>query len=107
MYQPYSMGETAENVAEKYGIDRVSQDEFALQSQHRYGKAHGAGLFKDEIVPVAVPAEKGDPLLVDTDEHPRPETKIADLQKLKPAFKEGGSVTPGIPPVSMTVRRHC
>jgi 3-oxoadipyl-CoA thiolase len=94
-YHPFSMGETAENVAEKYKIERVRQDEFALSSQHKYGKAKSAGAFKDEIVPVLVPQKKGDALSVDTDEHPRPETKIEDLQKLKAAFRDGGSVTAG------------
>jgi 3-oxoadipyl-CoA thiolase len=95
LHHPYSMGETAENVAERYKVDRASQDEFALGSQQKYGKAQTAQKFKDEIVPVALPQKKGAPLVVDTDEHPRPQTTLADLQKLKPAFREGGSVTAG------------
>lgn len=95
LYQPYSMGETAENVAEKYKIDRASQDEFALMSQHRYGEALAAGRFKDEIVPVQIPQKKGDPIVFSKDEHPRAETKAEDLAKLKPAFRQGGSVTAG------------
>lgn len=95
MHHPYSMGETAENVAEKYKIDRKRQDEFAVSSQQKYGKAHAAGVFKEEIVPVSVPQRKGDPKIVNTDEHPRPETTMADLERLKPAFREGGTVTAG------------
>jgi 3-oxoadipyl-CoA thiolase len=95
MYHPYSMGETAENVAEKYKISRRAQDEFAVESQHRYKRALEAGLFKDEIVPVKVPKRKGEFEVVDRDEHPRPETTLADLERLKPAFREGGTVTAG------------
>ena len=95
MHHPYSMGETAENVAEKYKISREDQDAFALSSQHKYKAAHEAGKFNDEIVPVSIPRKKGDPELVKVDEHPRPDTTLADLQKLKPAFREGGSVTAG------------
>lgn len=95
MHHPYSMGETAENVAEKYKVSRERQDEFALSSQHKYGKARDTGIFKEEIAPVSIAQKKGDPKVVDTDEHPRPETTIADLQKLKAAFREGGSVTAG------------
>lgn len=95
MHHPYSMGETAENVAQKYKVARERQDEFALSSQQKYGKAFAAGVFNEEIIPVTIPQKKGDPKVVNTDEHPRPETTIADLQRLKPAFREGGSVTAG------------
>jgi 3-oxoadipyl-CoA thiolase len=95
LHHPYSMGETAENVAEKYKVDRASQDSFALQSQQRYGRALAEDLFRDEIVPVPVPQKKGDPVMFERDEHPRPETKPEDLAKLKPAFRAGGSVTAG------------
>jgi 3-oxoadipyl-CoA thiolase len=95
MYYPYTMGETAENVAEQTKISREAQDEFALESQRRAGVAIAAGKFKDEIVPVKVPQRKGEPLIVDTDEHPRPETTLAQLAKLKPAFRKDGSVTAG------------
>jgi 3-oxoadipyl-CoA thiolase len=97
LYHPYSMGETAENVAQKYNISRQSQDEYALDSQQRYKKAAEFGLFKDEILPVPLPAKKKGAAVefMSQDEHPRPDTTIADLQKLKPAFKEGGSVTAG------------
>lgn len=95
MYHPFSMGETAENVAEKYKVTRERQDEFALSSQQKYGKAKENGIFAEEIMPVVIPQKKGDPKVVDTDEHARPDTVLADLQKLKPAFREGGSVTAG------------
>ncbi len=97
MHYPYSMGETAENVAERYQISRSDQDEFALSSQKKYFAAYQAGLFKQEIVPVELPPAKKakEPQIVDTDEHPRPDTTLADLAKLKPAFREGGSVTAG------------
>ncbi len=97
MHNPFSMGETAENVAEKYKVSREDQDQFALSSQHKYKEAHEKGLFKDEIVGVPLPPKKGskEPEIVFQDEHPRPETTIADLTKLKPAFREGGSVTAG------------
>ena len=83
---PYSMGETAENVARRYGVTRADQDAFALESQRRAAAAIAAGRFRDEIVPVTVPARKGPPLLVDRDEHPRPDTTLEALAKLKPAF---------------------
>lgn len=98
LHHPYSMGETAENVAEKCKITRAEQDEFAIRSQKNYGIARDKGLFKDEIIPVEVTVKKGrkkSTELVDTDEHPRPETTLEDLSKLKAAFREGGSVTAG------------
>jgi 3-oxoadipyl-CoA thiolase len=95
MYHPYSMGETAENVAEKHNISRQDQDAFALQSQKRYKEAFDAGRFADEIVPVPVPQKKGEPVMFACDEHPRPDTQMTDLSKLKPAFREGGTVTAG------------
>jgi 3-oxoadipyl-CoA thiolase len=94
-HHPYSMGETAENVAEKYKIGRQEQDEFAVASQSKYGAAEKESRFKDEIIAVSVPQKKGPAIQVEKDEHPRPETTIADLAKLKPAFREGGSVTAG------------
>ena len=90
-----SMGETAENVAERYGISREDQDAFALTSQQRYGAAEAAGAFADERMAIAIPRAKGDPMLVTTDEHPRPETSLEQLARLKPAFRKGGSVTAG------------
>jgi acetyl-CoA C-acetyltransferase len=89
------MGVTAENVAERYEVTREDQDAFSLQSQRRAGAAMAAGWFKDEIVPVAIPQRKGDPLVFDTEEHPRPETTLEELAKLKPAFGKDGTVTAG------------
>lgn len=93
LYHPYSMGETAENVAEKWKISRQAQDEFAVQSQLKYQKAHEAGKFKEELVAVAVQQGKEN-ISFDKDEHPRVST-LEKLATLKPAFKEGGSVTAG------------
>lgn len=93
-YYPFSMGETAENVAEQWKISREEQDAFAHQSQVRYDKAHKAGLFKDELSPVVVPQRKKDPILFDKDEHPRL-SSLDTLASLKPAFKAGGTVTAG------------
>jgi 3-oxoadipyl-CoA thiolase len=93
LYHPYSMGETAENVAEKWKISRQAQDEFAVQSQLKYQKAHEAGKFKEELV--SVPVQQGkENISFEKDEHPRVST-IEKLATLKPAFKEGGSVTAG------------
>ena len=89
------MGMTAENLAEQYSISRTEQDIFALQSQQRYRAAFEAGSFKAEIVPVSVPQKKGESVLFDQDEHPRPSVTLERLAELKPAFKEGGTVTPG------------
>jgi acetyl-CoA C-acetyltransferase len=89
------MGITAENIAEKYGITRAAQDQFAALSQRRAVVAIAEGKFKREIVPVPIPQRKGEPKMFDTDEYPRAETTADSLSKLKPAFKEGGSVTAG------------
>jgi len=94
MYFPWSMGETAENVAKKWKISRNEQDEFAYNSQLKYKKAHEAGKFKDEIIPVNIPQRKGDPVVMDTDEHPR-FSPLEKLAALKPAFAEKGTVTAG------------
>lgn len=95
MYHPYAMGETAENVAERWKISREEQDAFAFSSQQKYAAAHAANRFAEEMIAVSVPQKKGDPLLFAKDEHPRLGT-IEDLAKLKPAFKkEGGTVTAG------------
>ncbi|MCA9272278.1 MAG: acetyl-CoA C-acyltransferase [Phycisphaerales bacterium] len=96
-YHPYAMGETAENVARERNISRDDQDQFALQSQQRWHAAHEAGKFKGEIVPVEIPQRKGDPVVVDTDEHPRPDTTLAQLAKLRPVFAKDdlGTVTAG------------
>ena len=95
IYYPFSMGETAENVAEQWGISREDQDAFAAESQKRTASANAAGRFRDEIVPVSVPQAKGEPVIFDTDEHPRPDTDQEKLAKLRPAFRKGGSVTAG------------
>ncbi len=95
MYQPFSMGETAENVAERYKISRQAQDAFALQSQQRCAAAVQAGRLAEEIVPVEIDLGKGKKAIVSVDEHPRPETTMGDLAKLKPVFREGGTVTAG------------
>ncbi len=94
-YFPYSMGETAENIATKYNIGRTEQDEFAFASQKKYKNALEQGKFNNEITPVSVPQRKKDPLIVDRDEHPRPGVSLEALSKLKPAFIEGGTVTAG------------
>ncbi|MTW10214.1 3-oxoadipyl-CoA thiolase [Pseudoduganella eburnea] len=90
-----SMPETAENVAEQWTVARADQDAFAIRSQQRWAAAHAAGFFKGEIVPVTIPQKKGDPKVVDTDEHPRPDTTIEALAKLKGVVKPDGSVTAG------------
>lgn len=90
-----SMGETAENVAKKHGISREDQDAYALESHRRAQAATEAGRFADEIVPVTVPQRKGDPIVVTRDESIRPETSLDKLAKLRPVFREGGSVTAG------------
>lgn len=95
LYYPYSMGETAENVAEKWAISREDQDAFAVASQQKAGAAIREGRFKDEIIPVVIPQRKGEPLVVDTDEHPRPDATVEKLGKLSPAFRKGGTVTAG------------
>lgn len=94
LYHPYSMGETAENVAEKWKISRDAQDQFALESQARYQRAKEAKKFNDEIVAITISRGKGEPILFDADEQPR-STSLEKLASLKPAFKEGGSVTAG------------
>lgn len=90
-----AMPETAENVAEDYQISREDQDAFALRSQTRAGKAMASGRLAKEITPVTIPQRRGDAIVVDTDEHPRPETTIEQLAKLKAPFRDGGCVTAG------------
>ncbi|HEV2439686.1 MAG TPA: acetyl-CoA C-acyltransferase [bacterium] len=91
----YSMGETAENVAERYGISREEQDEFAVESQRRAAAAQQEGRLAEEIVPVTVARAHGDAVVVDADEHPRPDTTFEALSALRPAFRPGGTVTAG------------
>jgi 3-oxoadipyl-CoA thiolase len=90
-----SMPETAENVAEDFNVSRRDQDAFALRTQQRWAKAHAAGFFNDELIPVSIPQSKGDSKKFDTDEHPRPDTTLDALAKLKPVVKPGGTVTAG------------
>jgi acetyl-CoA C-acetyltransferase len=95
IFNRYHMGITAENVAEKFGVTRQDQDELAFRSQQNAGRAIQEGRFKDEIVPVSIPQKKGNPLVFDTDEHPRPNTTREALAGLRPAFKKDGTVTAG------------
>ncbi len=94
-YGVNSMPETAENVAEDFNISRQDQDAFAVRSQQKTGAAMANGRLAKEITPVLIPQRKGEPLVVDMDEHPRPETTLEQLAKLKAPFREGGSVTAG------------
>ncbi|MDX1415611.1 MAG: thiolase family protein [Candidatus Promineifilaceae bacterium] len=104
LYPIISLGETAENIAQEMNISREDQDAFAFESHRRAVEAINAGRFKDEIIPIAVPQRKGDPLIVDTDEHPRYRvengqyklaTSMEQLARLRPAFRKGGTVTAG------------
>jgi acetyl-CoA C-acetyltransferase len=97
-YEDYHMGCTGEIVAEKHGVTRRQQDEYAVESHRRAIAAIKAGKFKAEILPVPLPQKKGDVVMFDTDEPPREDTSIEALAKLKPAFKEGGTVTAGNAP---------
>jgi acetyl-CoA acyltransferase len=90
-----SMPETAENVAEEHGVSREDQDSYSYRTQQRWAAAHKEGFFASEIVPVCIPQKKGDPKVFDTDEHPRPDTTIEVLAKLKPVVKPNGTVTAG------------
>ncbi|HAV36420.1 MAG TPA: 3-oxoadipyl-CoA thiolase [Massilia sp.] len=90
-----SMPETAENVAKDFNVNRADQDAFAIRSQQRWARANAAGVFKDEIVPVTIHSKKGDSRVFDTDEHPRPDTSIEALAKLKGVVTPDGTVTAG------------
>jgi len=90
-----SMPETAENVAEDFHVNRADQDAFSLRTQQRWAKAHAACFFKSEVIPVSIPQKKGEPKQFDTDEHPRPDTALEALAKLKPVVKPNGTVTAG------------
>ena len=94
-HYPYSMGETAENVAERWEVGRDLQDDFALRSHQRAVAAIEEGRFAAQIVPVTIPQRKGDPIVVDRDEHPRADTSLDALGKLRAAFRDGGTVTAG------------
>ena len=95
MYGVDSMAETAENVAEEFHIYREDQDAFALRSQQRAAAAMHSGVLAEEIVPVCIPQRKGSPIIVDKDEHPRPDTSLEVLAKLKPYAKANGTITAG------------
>ena len=90
-----SMPETAENVAEEFNVSRAHQDAFSFRTQQRWAQAHAEGFFECEVVPVSIPQKKGDPRKFDTDEHPRPDTTLEALSKLKPVVKPNGTVTAG------------
>jgi 3-oxoadipyl-CoA thiolase len=94
-YSTESMGETAENVAERYGISRFDQDEFALRSHQRAVDATRSGRFAEEIVPIEASRDGSGPTLVEADEGPRPDTSLERLARLRPVFREGGTVTAG------------
>ena len=89
------LGETAEVIAHEFGVSREAQDAFAAESQQRAERAMAAGVFRDEIVPVSVPRRKGDPVVIDTDEHPRADTTAESLSRLRPVFRKDGTVTAG------------
>ena len=97
-YENFHMGNTGEIVADKYRVSRERQDEFALDSHRKAVAAIRAGKFRSEIVPVTIPQRKGDPVLFDTDESPRPDASLEALRALKPAFKKDGTVTAGNAP---------
>ena len=95
LYGVETMPQTAENVAEQFHINREDQDKFSLESQQRTAVAQAKGFFAHEIIPVVIPQRKGDPVIVDTDEHPRASTTLEGLNKLKPVVKADGTVTAG------------
>ena len=94
-YGADSMPETAENVAEDFHVSRADQDAFALRTQQRWAQAHAAGFFACEVIPVSIPLKKGEAKLFDTDEHPRADTTLDTLSKLKPVVRANGTVTAG------------
>ena len=98
VYEDYHMGVTGELVAEKYGISRQEQDQFALESHQKAIRAIKSCFFGAQIVPVEIPQKKGDPVVIKTDESPREDTSLEALAKLKPAFKKDGTVTAGNAP---------
>jgi len=95
IFNDYHMGVTAENLAEAYNISREEQDQFAYKSQVKYKAAMEEGKFKNEIVPVMIPQRRADPIPFEIDEHPKGNTTIETLSKLRPAFKKDGTVTAG------------
>ncbi|MBF0658096.1 3-oxoadipyl-CoA thiolase [Psychrobacter sp. NG25] len=95
LYGTETMPQTAENVAEQFNVNRADQDAFALRSQQRTKAAQESGFFKDEITPVVIPQRKGEPVTIDTDEHPRADTTLEKLTKLRPIVTADGTVTAG------------
>jgi len=95
VHYPYSMGETAENVAERWTVERERQDAFSLESHRKAVRAIDEGRFDSQIVPIPVPQRKGPPIVVERDEHPRADTSAEALARLRPAFRDGGTVTAG------------
>lgn len=95
LYGTETMPQTAENVAEQFNVNRVDQDTFALRSQQRTATAQESGFFESEITPVVIPQRKGDPVIIDTDEHPRADTTLEKLTKLRPIVTADGTVTAG------------
>src|SRR5690606_32858124 len=89
------LGETAEVVAKKYNVTREAQDRFALRSQQKAADAQQGCRFAAELTPVAIPQRRGEPVVVDLDEHPRPDTSLETPAKLRPAFRKDGTVTAG------------
>ncbi len=94
-FEGYHMGITAENIVDQWQLTREEQDQFAYESQMKAAKAQEEGRFRDEIVPVTIPQRKGDPIVFDTDEYIKPNSKVEKLGALRPAFKRDGSVTAG------------
>ncbi|MEP0073574.1 MAG: acetyl-CoA C-acetyltransferase [Marinomonas sp.] len=94
-FNNYHMGQTAENIANRWDISRAEQDQFAERSQHKAAQAQSAGRFVEEILPISIPQRKGDPIIVEADEQIRPNTNAESLAKLRPAFSKEGSVTAG------------
>ncbi len=90
-----SMPETAENVAQQFNVSRADQDAFAFRTQKRWARAHAEGFFRCEVIPVPIPQKKGEPVMFHTDEHPRPDTTLEALAKLKPVVRPEGTVTAG------------
>jgi acetyl-CoA C-acetyltransferase len=93
IYNNFHMGNTAELVSEKYKVSREEMDEYSVNSHRKAVEAHEKGRFKDEMLPVEIPQKKGDPIRIDRDEGPRADTSIEGMAKLKPVFKQGGTVT--------------
>jgi len=105
VYNDFHMGITAELVAEKYGITRQEQDQFALESHQRAVRARKSCFIESQIIPVEIPQKKGEPVVIKYDESPREDASLEALGKLRPAFKKDGTVTAGNAPGTMTAPR--